>query len=332
MDEFKLISTYFRPLAGSTNQMESHQLLSDAASFKAQAGQQLVFTKDMMVEDVHYFSDVRPDLLAKKLLRVNLSDLAATGAKPVGYLLGLSLKSIDKKWLEAFVRGLEEDQALFNVVLMGGDTVKIPDTAAQVLSLTAVGVVEEPNQPLSRVGAKEDDLICVTGTIGDAHFGFQQLSENPHENNDLTGRLLLPKPRLEIGQALVGMASACADISDGLLVDLGHVLSASQGSSSLGAEIWLSKIPISQAIKDLQEASRLSDADLYQALLTGGEDYELVYTISSECHKKMMDIYPQYGDTCICIGRVTNNNSINCLNKQGNSVPIDMKGWNHFSE
>ena len=333
MDEFKLISSYFKPLTAESNdQLESYQLLSDAASFKAKVGQQLIFTKDMMVEGVHYFSDVRPDLLAKKLLRVNLSDLAATGAKPVGYLLGLSLKSVDDVWMQGFVKGLAEDQERFDVFLMGGDTVRIPDTAAQVLSLTAIGIMDGDYMPLSRMGAEVDDLICVTGTIGDAHFGFQQLSQNQDDVSSLTDRLLLPEPRLNEGQMIRRFASACADVSDGLLVDLSHILKNADDQKGLGADIQLSDIPISQAVSDIQTATRLCDKDLFQALLNGGEDYELVFTVSSPNYKKMMDIYPQFGDTHTVIGRVTKKRAIQCLDQNGNDVPIEIKGWNHFNE
>jgi thiamine-monophosphate kinase len=244
--EFDLIGDLFAPLAARN--AGALGLKDDAALISFAPGRQLVTTVDAMVAGVHFIGDEAPGRIGQKLLRVNLSDLAAMGARPEGYLLTLGLPtSIDDDWLTAFAAGLKSDQDEFQIALLGGDTVSTPGPLT--LSLTAFGTVPE-NAALRRAGVRPGDAIFVSGTIGDAALGLMAVRgeldriEAP-DLARLTERYQLPQPRLELGQALVGLAGAAIDISDGLVADLGHMARA--GGVSLKIEI--ERLPLSPAAR-----------------------------------------------------------------------------------
>lgn len=268
-----MIAAFFAPLAGP----EGLRLCDDAALLRPPPGRELVLTKDLLVGGVHFFCDDPPSAIACKALRVNLSDLAAKGAEPLGFLLGVALHAdwtVD--WLAAFADGLGQDAALYKCPLLGGDTVKTPGPLT--ISITAIGTV--PNgQMIFRSGVQPGDIIYVTGTVGDAALGLKlrlgatsdqdwiaSLGEN--DARFLLDRYLMPQPRLALRAPLAAYAHAAMDISDGLAGDLAKMLRL----AGLTVEIELANIPLSQA------ASRALRAAPYliTALCGGGDDYEIV--------------------------------------------------------
>jgi thiamine-monophosphate kinase len=274
VDEFEAIATLFRPLTGGAP--EAADLLDDAAFLPARPGQELVVTKDAVVEGVHLLPDDPPDLVARKLLRVNLSDLAAKAAEPFGYLLAVAWP---RRWGDAdraaFARGLAEDQARYGVRLLGGDTVATPGPFTA--SVTAFGYAPE-GRAVRRSGARAGDGVYVTGTIGDGWLGLQAArgelaALGPGPAAALAERYRLPQPRLELREALRAGATACADVSDGLVADLGHVARA----SGLAAAVDLARLPLSEGARLWLERQPDRVAALVR-LAAGGDDYELVFT------------------------------------------------------
>ena len=255
MREHTLIKQYFVPLAESFS--GSLNLSDDAAILDVPEGQQLVVTKDAIAEGIHYVAGTEPALIAQKLLRTNLSDLAAMGATPLCYFLSLALPTLDEDFITRFAEGLAADQKEFGIYLAGGDT--IATKGAPVFSLTAHGLVPK-GAALLRRGAKAGDAIYVSGTLGDAALGLASLraqrsnpeldrhvADAPRDDDYLLQRYHLPQPRLQLGQSLRGMATSCIDISDGLLADMAHICTA----SNVGAEIMLEQLPLSDAAKKM---------------------------------------------------------------------------------
>lgn len=225
-------------------------------------------TKDLLSEGVHFFKNDSPFNLARKAIRVNLSDLAAMGAEPFGVLIGVCLsKQLDESWVAEFNKGLKSDIEEFGFQLLGGDTVF--HDAPTVISITALG---KTNAPLLRSTAKIGDNIFVSGKIGDSYIGLK-LKEQGKTDEYFTNKYELPTPRLELGVQIRSLANACMDISDGLLLDLSRMCQA----SNVGAEIYSKQIPISE-----------SDYDIID-LISGGDDYELLFTSTESeiegCHK-----------------------------------------------
>ena len=274
--EDALIATYFAPIAGAG----SFGLRDDAAVLTYEPGQDLVVTKDMLVAGVHFFADDPPGAIARKALRVNLSDLAAKGAEPRGFLLGLALpEDWTAEWLAGFAQGLSEDAADYACPLLGGDTVKSNGPLA--ISITALGAVPERKMIL-REGVAAGDLLYVTGTIGDAALGLR-LRTGAAEDVEwtksigqtdaafLAGRYLLPQPRLFLGDALRAHAHAAMDISDGLAGDLAKLLQL----TGMTAEIKAAYVPLSKAALKLAREW----PSLLETILTGGDDYELLCAV-----------------------------------------------------
>ncbi|MET1414973.1 thiamine-phosphate kinase [Roseibium sp. HPY-6] len=276
--EFELIKSYFAPLASDPGSLG---LTDDAAVLRPEPGFDLVLTKDVLAADVHFFADDAPEAIAAKALRVNLSDLAAKGAKPRGYLLGLALPSDwTELWLERFCAGLSADQSAYDVRLLGGDTIR-SNNGLQV-SITAIGQVEE-GKAVRRSGARPGDILFVTGTIGDAAAGLaarldpvfcERASLAVGDENHILDRYLLPRPRTKLAPLLVGHASAAMDVSDGLFADCGHLANA----SGTGLEIDLAKVPVSPAMKHLQNKA----FEYYVRFLNGGDDYEILAAVPAE--------------------------------------------------
>lgn len=272
--EFELIARVFAPLAGEG----SYGLLDDAASWTPPAGRDVVLTKDALAAGIHFFPDDPWDNVAQKALRVNLSDLAAKGARPEGYLLGLGLPDdwdIDR--LDAFGRGLAADQAEFGIALIGGDTIRTPERLT--ISVTAIGSVPSGGM-VRRGGARPGDEIVVTGTIGDAALGLRLrldpdldrwLALEPWERAHLLGRYLQPRPRVAGAAGVLSHASGAMDISDGLVGDLAKMATASGVSIRVSA----ADVPLSDAARAACEA----DPALFHVALTGGDDYEIAAAV-----------------------------------------------------
>ena len=262
--ERDFIASGLAPLADTA---AARGLGDDAAVWTPPLGRDLVFTHDVLACGVHYLPSDPPSDVAWKLLAVNLSDLAAMGAAPAGVLMGLGLSAAeDDEWRKAFTAGLGRALAHFGVALWGGDTVS--GLAAAVLGLTAIGHVE-PGRALGRSGAEVGDDVWVSGTIGDAGLGLAIAQGDAPVDKFLLNRFRRPEPRLALGRALVGVASACMDISDGLLIDADRLARA----SGVGLSIDLAAMPLSPAAA----ARTQGDADLI-ARATAGDDYELLFT------------------------------------------------------
>lgn len=273
--EDRLIARYFQPLARHPGALN---LVDDAAMFTPPSGCDLVLTADAIVGGIHFFLDDPPDAIARKALRVNLSDLAAKGSRPEGFLVTLALpKTTSEKWIAGFARGLRADIAEFGCPLFGGDTVRTSGPPA--ISITAFGSL--PNSTMiQRSGAKAGDRIVVTGTIGDAALGLRlrktksagkRWKLTAAEHKHLLSRYLVPLPRLVLADALRRTASAGMDVSDGLVGDLAKLCRA----SGVDATVNAAHVPFSAAARRAFAA----EPALLETMLTGGDDYEIVATV-----------------------------------------------------
>jgi thiamine-monophosphate kinase len=323
--EFELIAEYFAPLAGG--EAGALGLADDAALLTPPAGRDLVLTVDAMIEGVHFLPDEPPNLVARKLLRVNLSDLAAMGAVPLGYLLTAAWpETKDEAWIAGFAAGLAEDQAVFPVHLLGGDTTRTPGPLA--LSLTAVGSVPA-GAGLRRGTARAGDLLFVSGAIGDSALGLKILRgeltvRDGKDRAALVGRHRLPEPRLALGQALLeeGFATAAIDISDGLVADVGHIAEA----SGLAARIEAADMPLSAAAG--RAVAR--DPDLRGAIFGGGEDYELAFAAPPERAGEIAALAERLGLPITRIGDLASGEGVRLVDEAGRDVPLASAGWTHF--
>jgi thiamine-monophosphate kinase len=272
MTEDDLIARYFAPLAGPAGL----GLKDDAALLVPPPGRDLVLTTDALVAGVHFFADDPPGAIAQKALRTNLSDLAAKGAAPVGFLLSLALPAgWTEPWLAAFASGLGEDAQTYHCPLMGGDTVKTPGPLT--LSITALGSVASGGMA-ARTGVRPGDRLYVSGTIGDAALGLRlRLGQGPAlaeaHRLHLLDRYLLPRPRLALAPAMV-FAHGGMDVSDGFVGDLTKMLRA----SGVSASIDLRSLPLS----DAASAAISADPALFEIAATGGDDYEILAAVAPE--------------------------------------------------
>jgi thiamine-monophosphate kinase len=313
--EFEFIARRLRPLATAPGALA---LADDAALLDPRPGMQLVLTKDAMVVGVHFLAGDPPGQIAQKLLRVNLSDLAAMGAAPVGYLLALARpRAIEDDWLAAFCAGLADDNAAFEISLLGGDTVSTPGPLT--LSLTAIGEVPK-GEALLRGGARPGDDIWVSGTLGDAALGLAllqgALEVAEPVRTQLIERYRLPRPRLALGQALRGVAHAAIDISDGLLADLGHIVE----TSALGAEIRVDLLPLTAA--DLPGA--------HDAALSGGDDYELLFTAPASQRRAIEGLAQKIDLPLTRAGTIQATPGVRVLDATGTEIHPERTGWRHF--
>ncbi len=304
MQEFDLIRRYFAPLAGAGGL----GLRDDAALISPPAGCELVMTQDALTAGVHFFAEDSAKHIAQKALRVNLSDLAAKGAKPLGYLLSL-LMPVDttEAWVADFAAGLAADQQEFSIALLGGDTSKI--LGSLTLSLTAIGTVEAGTM-LRRSGAKMGDHLYVSGTIGDAALGLQVRQGHLPHHAHLLERYLLPQPRFLNDTSHI---SAAMDISDGLLQDAGHLASA----SGVGLVIEAAKLPLSAAAAPYRTSH-------LETIITGGDDYELLFTLPADA------LLPVAAFPLTCIGTVIEGSGVTIVDTQQQPLTFTRKGWTHF--
>jgi len=317
--EFALIARHFRGLAGEG----ALDLQDDAALLTPPAGKQLVLAADAMVEGVHYLPDDPPETIGRKLLRTNLSDLAAMGAEPLAYLMTTALpRGTTAAWLEGFATGLAEDQRTFGLHVLGGDTVSIPGPAC--LSLTILGTVP-PGQALRRAGAGAGDDLWVSGTIGDGALGLAVLQGRLPADPDghLARRYRLPEPRLALGQALRGLARAAMDVSDGLAQDLGHLCRA----GGVAAELDLRALPLSAPA----QAMAAADPAWLARLATGGDDYELLFAAASADAPAIEAAGRAAGVAVTRIGRfVAGRPEVAVTGSDGRALTLPEGGWSHF--
>jgi thiamine-monophosphate kinase len=269
--------------------------------------------------------DDPPDLVARKLLRVNLSDLAAMGARPLHYVLTTALPAeLGPEWLARFSEGLAEDQCRYGIDLLGGDSVGTRGPA--VLSLTAIGEVEA-GQEIRRSGAQPGDLVWVSGTIGDAFLGLDLLGGAypdlaPEHRDYLIGRFRLPEPRTELGPRLCGIARTMIDVSDGLLADLGHICETSR----VAAIVELDLLPLSTAAGAIVEG----DPDIRARLAAAGDDYELLFTAPAQTAKAIATLSLRLGVPVTRIGKIDVGAGVRLLDADGHQILLEATGYRHF--
>jgi thiamine-monophosphate kinase len=321
LGEFERIRRFFAPLAGAGGL----GLLDDAGLVDCRAGRSLVITADAIVAGVHYLPEDPPELVARKLLRVNLSDLAAMGARPLHYILTTALPAeLGQEWLARFAQGLGEDQRHFGIELLGGDSVGT--TGPAVLSLTAIGEIATGKE-VRRSGAEPDDLVWVSGAIGDAFLGLRLLRgahpDLAREDRDyLIRRFRVPDPRTELGPLLSGTAHAMIDISDGLLADLGHICE----TSHVSAQVELVSLPLSPAAQTIVEA----DPDIRPRLAAAGDDYELLFTAPAACSEAIAALRSRLGIPITRIGKIGPGAGVLLVDDRGRVIPLDHTGYRHF--
>ncbi|NNE21902.1 MAG: thiamine-phosphate kinase [Rhizobiales bacterium] len=326
--EFELIADYFAPL--SKGFPGAFGLLDDAAIISPASGHDLVAKTDAIVGGVHFEPDDPADLIARKALRVNLSDIAGKGANARAYMLDLVLPhTTTAAWLSAFCDGLAADQNEYGVHLIGGDTNATPGTLT--IAVTAFGEVPR-GRMLRRSSAHADDLIFVTGTIGDAALGLRVLcGELPSLKTktaaSLVGRYRLPQPRVDVGPLLLDVATATIDVSDGLLADLGHICEM----SGLSAVISTNDIPLSPAAQQALSADR----SIIAAIVAGGDDYEILFTAPLGAVSKIDEISRSTGVPITMIGRMEKispniETPVTLLDPSGTPLKIGNRGWTHF--
>ena len=305
MAEFSIIEQYFtRPFT----QQDDIGIGDDSAILTPPTNQQLVICTDTLVAGRHFPLETSAHAVGWKSVAVNLSDIAAMGAKPHSILLALSLPNIDHDWLQGFSQGLFDCCDRFGVALIGGDTTQ---SAHLTITVTALGYIES-GQAICRSGARAGDYIVVSGQVGDAAYGLQ------HLGGALQSRLDYPTPRCELGQTLKGLASSMIDVSDGLAQDLGHILKA----SNVGAKIFLDQLPLDTALQALPNQQK------WQYALAGGDDYELCFTISPQNYEKLLQ--QQLNVNITMIGLITQATDL-IFEHDDQNHPVQFHGYQHFA-
>ena len=321
--EDDLIARYFKPLATSPGALG---LTDDAAILQA-GGDDIVVTTDAVVAGVHFLPDDPPDTVARKALRVNLSDLAAKGAEPAGFVLTLALRDVNETWLAPFARALGEDADQFGCPLLGGDTVSTPGPA--MISVTAFGRLPL-GKMVRRSTARVGDTLVVTGTIGDATLGLAILKEEqgPLES-DATARAALieryrvPQPRVALARAVRNHASAAMDVSDGLMGDLAKLC----GASNVSAVVEAAALPLSAPAGTWLA----SDPSLVTRLVSGGDDYEILCTVPENRLAAFEAAARSAGVSVSVIGRIVAGKAAPRLVDAGNrEIPLDRQSYSHF--
>jgi thiamine-monophosphate kinase len=313
--EFDLIAKYFtKPTPNADLGVGD-----DAALIRVSAGNQLAISADMSVVGTHFYADCPPVDIGWKSLAVNVSDMAAMGAQPKWMTLAIALPEQDPEWLSAFAEGFFACAHEFGVELIGGDTTRGPlNIAVQIMGEVPIG------KSLLRSGAQVGDDIWVSGFLGSAALGLAQLQHKIELPADVVsiclGALHHPQPRLALGLALLGVANSCIDISDGLTGDLGHILRA----SGVGADLDLQALPCIPYISTALDSSMMQ-----QAILAGGDDYELCFTAPASQSTHIQGISASLGLPLTCIGRITNGMGLH-ITYQAKTLPLTTEGYDHF--
>jgi thiamine-monophosphate kinase len=323
--EDTLIARYFKPLASDPG---AFNLVDDAAILKT-PGEDIVATTDAIVEGVHFLADDPPDTIARKALRVNLSDLAAKGATPAGFVLTLALRRADDAWLTPFAQALGEDATHFSCPLLGGDTVSTPGPL--MISITAFGRAPA-GRMVRRSGAKPGDRVMVTGTIGDAALGLEvlkggaaaaALANDSAAKAMLIARYRVPEPRSALARAVREHANGAMDVSDGLAGDLAKLCAASDVSAAIDAP----SIPLSAVASGLLARGTIG----IEALVSGGDDYEILCTIPEDRLEAFVREAGRAGVAVTSIGTMIAGSGIaRILDAQGREIPLKRRSYSHF--
>ena len=326
MGEFDLIDRYFkRPSHGAERGRVALGIGDDCALLSPAPGLQLAISTDMLVEGRHFFANVDPFALGHKALAVNLSDLAACGAKPLAFSLALALPRVDEAWLAGFSRGLFSLADAHRCNLIGGDTTQGPLN----ICITVYGEVPA-GQALLRSGARAGDDVYVSGTVGDARLALEvfrgRLAVPPQVFEAARARLEQPTPRVALGQALRGIATSAIDVSDGLLGDLGHVLR----QSGVGARIEAAQALQLLAAGACGPAALSTDAQL-ELVFAGGDDYELVFTAPPSSAQSVQAAAAVSGTPVTCIGRIEAEAGLRLVDAQGVLLQRHYASFEHFA-
>ncbi len=322
--EDSLIARYFRPLATDPG---AFGLDDDAAALRPD-GSDIVVTTDAIVEGVHFLPGDPPDTVARKALRVNLSDLAAKGATPAGFVLTLALRNPDEAWLKPFAAALGEDAAQFCCPLLGGDTVSTPGPL--MISVTAFGRVP-PGKMVHRSGAKAGERVMVTGTIGDAALGLAILRGEKMDTAEsgnaaceaLIGRYRVPQPRTAMAEIVRDYASASMDVSDGLAGDLAKLC----GVSGVSAVIDVASIPLSESAMDLVSRGIVG----LETLIAGGDDYEILCTLPEDRVAAFAQAARDAGIAVSSIGTVIAGSAVpKFIDGKGTEIALERRSYSHF--
>ena len=324
MGEFDLIARYFtRPVR--------HAALGvgdDCALLAPRPGMQLAISSDMLVEGRHFFADVDPEALGHKALAVNLSDLAACGARPLAFTLALALPRVDEAWLAGFSKGLLALADAHGCELVGGDTTQGPLN----ICITVFGEVPA-GQALLRSGARAGDDIYVSGTVGDARLALEALLGHIHLPDELLAqarlRLERPTPRVALGLALRGIASSAMDVSDGLLGDFGHILKASGVGAIIRTDETIKLIAASAYPSSA--TGKIDQKLLQQCTLAGGDDYELLFTAPPQHRAAVAAAAAQSQTAVTCIGQVQAEPGLRLVDAQGQPVQHRFASFDHFA-
>lgn len=322
MSEFNLIRDYFTKVTQQTNL----GIGDDAALISVTTGHELAISADMLVAGTHFFNDADAYKLGWKSLAVNISDVAAMGANPKWATLAIALPHVDKHWLNEFSRGFFACAARFNVDLIGGDTTRGPLTVSvQIMGEVPLG------KAIKRSGAQVGDDIWVSNTLGDAALGLAHLHNELHAHLELDDgyieyclhALHTPQPRVALGLALRDIATSAIDLSDGLLSDLGHILSASK----IGANIYLHQLPVSAFMYQ-----HVNEKLIQNCILAGGDDYELCFTAPPSAREPVADISEQLNLNLTCIGHIVKTQGLTVMDDKHQPIPQTKTGYNHFDE
>lgn len=325
MTEFELIARYFdRPAAGAGGVVRG---IGDDCALLDAGDRLLAVTTDMLIEGRHFFADVDAAALGHKALAVNLSDLAAAGATPRSFFLALALPRADEAWLSAFAQGLFALADAFGCPLAGGDTTRAPRTATGdgplAICITAVGDVPR-DAVRTRAGACVDDDLWVSGTLGDAALALAaragEVALDAAAAAFARQRLDRPTPRVALGEALRGIATACIDISDGLLGDLGHVLECSR----VGAAVDWPALPQSDAVRRAPEPLRR------RCVLAGGDDYELLFTAPPSRRSAVLEAGKRTQTPLARVGAITDGRDLIVRDEGGQPMDTPFKAYDHF--
>lgn len=320
MNEFELIESFFAANTPVRNDVITG-IGDDAAILAVPPGQQLVTTTDMLVAGIHFPEDTEPEDIGYKSLAVNLSDLAAMGANPAWFTLTLSLPTVDEDWLAAFSRGLFSLASKYELALVGGDTVRGP----LVIGVQAHGFVPE-GEALLRSGAEVGDTIYVSGTLGAAAMGLLtrqgKLDLTVTERQNARAKLDRPLPRVREALALRACVSACIDISDGLIADLGHILTA----SDVGARVQLAQVPFDPVC-----VAHASGDERWRLALTQGDDYELCFTVPPVKQNQFKSIAESSPGLYSAIGEIEAAPGLRLVDGNGKTVQLPATGHNHFA-
>ncbi len=329
LSEFDIIRTCFEQqgLAATPGDSVIRGIGDDCALIKVPANKMLAFSMDTLVADIHFPAAAAPELIASRALAVNLSDLAATAAKPLVFTLGLTIPDANQPWLEAFAAGLKAMATEFNCYLIGGDMSRGPLT----VTIQVQGLVDD-GQAILRDGARPGDRIYMTESLGCAALALLMFDDKlgdvlPQERETMNSAFYKPEPRIDAALALAGFVSAGIDISDGLLADLGHICEQSKCSARLN----LSRIPL----HPLMEKFLGREVGLTKAL-SAGDDYELILTVSAAKEQLFLEAAGMLSEKVICIGEITEPDAaytVSCVDENGNVVSSSLTGsggYMHF--